>query len=349
MPRLDEILMIDWDADLETYKARLEGELWGIVNQFAQAVGALDGSAKVVDLSRLPADDLLGYPITRTRDNSTFREVARWKLNSCDESLTFPRGLTSSSDGSLFVSFWKSRTILRLDKEGKLLGRLDQPDSSPVQLQRPVGIALDRLSRLWIVDESLNSVLIWDFKNDTSLVVKGEEPDVGGFRGPLGICEGPEGFMLISDYHNHRIVRISLEGECDVLAGGKGTGPAKFQHPGSLYKSKPLQGAGTFLVTDIRNHRIQRLDSLGKFIGEVGGCGLEKGKLVLPLSVAEFDDGALAVSMWHVKRSLVLLSRAGEELGHAAIDYSPGDMLVDERRLLVPDFEGSAIRVYERT
>src|SRR5437773_419243 len=226
--------MIDWDADRETYKARLEGELGGIGNQLAQAVGAVDGSAKVVDLSRLPADDLLGYPITRTRDNSTFREVARWKLNSCDESLTFPRGLTSSSDGSLFVSFWKSRTILRLDKEGKLLGRLDQPDSAPVQLQRPVGIALDRLSRLWIVDESLNSVLIWDFKNDTSLVVKGEEPDVGGFRGPLGICEGPEGFMLISDYHNHRIVRISLEGECDVLAGGKGTGPAKFQHPGSL-------------------------------------------------------------------------------------------------------------------
>ena len=85
-----------------------------------------------------------------------------------------------------------------------------------------------------------------------------------------------------------------------------------------------------------------------EFRGEIGGCGLEKGKLVLPLSVAEFDDGALAVSMWHVNRSLVLLSSAGEELGHAVIDYSPGDMLVDEGRLLVPDFEGNAIRVYER-
>ncbi len=351
MPRLDEILMIDWNADLETYKARLEGELWGIVNQLAQVVGARDGSAKVVELNHLPADDanLLRYPVPRTRDNSTFREVARWKLNSCDESLTFPRGLTSSSDGSLFVSFWKSKTILRLDKEGKVLGRLDQPGSAPVPLQGPVGIALDPLSRLWIVDEFLNSVLIWDFRNDTSLVVKGEESEAGGFRGPLGICEGPEGFMLISDYHNHRILRISLEGECDVFAGGRGSAPARFQHPGSLYKSKTVQGAHTFLVTDTRNHRIQRLDSSGKFIGEVGGCGLEKGKLVLPLSVAEFDDGALAVSMWHVKRSLVLLSSAGEELGHAAIDYSPGDMLVDEGRLLVPDFEGSAIRVYERT
>jgi len=364
MRRLDAILLTEWDAwsgetgdgnqDLRTFRARLEGELWGIVNELAQAAGALHGSAKVVDLNP-PGDDakgdhaaLLRYPITRQRDNLTLREVARWKLNSEDESLRFPRGLTSSSEGNLFVSFWKSRTILWLDKEGKLLGRLDQPGSAPVQLQTAVGIALDRLSRLWIVDESLNSVLIWDFRNNRSLVVKGEEPEVGGFRGPLGVCEGPEGFMLISDYHNHRIVRISLEGECDVFAGGRGSGPARFQHPGSLYKSKTVQGAGTFLVTDTRNHRIQRLDSSGKFRGEVGGCGLEKGKLVLPLSVAEFDDGALAVSMWHVKRSLVLLSSAGEELGHAAIDYSPGDMLVDERRLLVPDFEESAIRVYER-
>jgi hypothetical protein len=49
-----------------------------------------------------------------------------------------------------------------------------------------------------------------------------------------------------------------------------------------------------------------------------------------------------------VKRSLVLLSSAGEELGEAVIDYSPGDMLVDAGRLLVSDFEGNAIRVYER-
>ena len=340
--------MIDWNDDLGIFKARLEGELWEIVNQLAQAAGAFHGSTKVVELNHFPADDLIRYPVTRPRDNLTLREVARWKLNSCDESLTFPRGLTRSPDGSLLVTFWKSGTILRLDKEGKLLGRLDQPGSAPVQLQRPVGIALDRLSRLWIVDESLNSVLIWDFKNDTTLVVKGQEPDVGGFRGPSGICEGPEGFMLISDYHNHRILRISLEGECDVFAGGRGSGPAQFQHPAALYKSKTVEGAGTFLVTDIRNHRIQRLGSSGKFVGQAGGCGLEKGKLVLPLAVAEFDDGALAVSMWHVKRSLVLLSSEGEELGHTAIDYSPADMLVDEGRLLVTDFEGSAIRVYER-
>jgi hypothetical protein len=349
MPRLDEILMIDWNQDLGTFKARLEGKLWEIVNELARAAGARDGSANVVELNRLPANGLLPYPTTRTRGNVTLREVAQWKLNSGDESLTFPRGLTSSSDGNLFVSFWKSRTILRLDREGKVLGRLDQRGSAPVHFERPVGIALDRFSRLWIVDESLNSVVIWDFRNDRSQAIKGEEPDVGGFRGPLGICEGPEGFMLISDYHNHRILRISLEGECRVFAGGKGRGPAQFQHPGSLYKSNTVHGAGTFLVADTRNHRIQRLDSSGKFIEEAGGCGLEQGKLVLPLSVAEFDDGALAVSMWHVKRSLVLLSSSGEELGHAAIDYSPGDMLVHEGRLLVPDFEESAIRVYERT
>lgn len=155
--------------------------------------------------------------------------------------------------------------------------------------------------------------------------------------------------MLISDWGNHRIVRASPSGTCEVFAGGFGSQRGQFRHPRSLWKSGRGRGSATFLVTDSRNHRIQRLDSSGKCTDEIGGCGLEKGRLVLPISVAEFDDGALVVSMWHVKRCLMLLSNTGEEIGLTAIDYSPGDMIVHNGRLLVADLEGSAIRVYERS
>src|SRR6185295_3189571 len=359
MRRQDAVMMVsaDWQTpageiadrlrDLMGFTTSLDSELWRILKHISEELGVLPRYPNAISM---PGDSasLLQYATPRSPDNFALREVARWKLNDLDESLTPPRGLTSSPEGSLFVSLWKSGTILRLDKKGTLLDRLDPPDSAPGQLQMSEGIAMDGLSRLWVIDGSQNSILIWDFRNVRSQVVKGEGSAAGGFRGPLWICAGPEGFMLISDNGNHRIVRISLEGACDVFAGGPGSGPGQFKHPRSLCKSTTAQGVDSFLVTDHRNHRIQRLDSSGRFKGEIGGCGLEKGKLVLPLSVAEFDDGALAVSMWHVNRRLVLLSSEGEELGHAVIDYSPGEILVDQGLLFVLDFEGNAIRVYER-
>jgi hypothetical protein len=333
----------------------LEGELWQAAERACCWSGYVNRPGTVVDLlpppgserSRDPAHVGRGvrYPRPRPRPDGALREVARWVLPEVDPRFVSPSLLAPGPDGSVLVGLWKSRIVLQLDDQGRLVRALEPPATA--ELQMPCGIALDARSRLWITDGALDRVIVCDLEGGRCEMPGRGELERSGLHRPLGICPGPEGSMLVADSANHRIVRISLDGESTVWAGGAGPEPGRFRIPRSVTNAAGDEPAG-FWVTDHRNHRIQRLDALGRPAGQLGGCGLERGRLVLPLSAAAFADGVVAVSMGHLDHSLRLLSSDGIELGDFPIDYSPGDLLCRGDRLLVPDFEGNAIRLYCR-
>jgi len=147
--------------------------------------------------------------------------------------------------------------------------------------------------------------------------------------------------MLMTDREDHSIIAISYQGQCKRLAGGRGRLPGQFINPNCLVGSDEA-----VWVVDHRNHRLQKLSLSGEFLAELGGCGLEKGRLALPLTAAAFPDGTIGVSMWHLIRCLMLFSSEGEELGGIAIDFVPEGMLAVEDKLFVVDGAGNQIRVY---
>ena len=83
------------------------------------------------------------------------------------------------------------------------------------------------------------------------------------FADPRGVAITPDNFILVSD--NHRIQKISMDGDRVASVGGYGSGLRQFNAPDGIAIS-PI--TGQVYIADCGNHRIQVLnpDNLLSFI-----------------------------------------------------------------------------------
>ena len=75
------------------------------------------------------------------------------------------------------------------------------------------------------------------------------------FSSPRGVAITPDNFILVSD--NHRIQKISMDGDCVASVGGRGSGRRQFNNPDGIAIS-PI--TGQVYIADCDNHRIQVLN-----------------------------------------------------------------------------------------
>src|SRR3989441_481994 len=123
---------------------------------------------------------------------------------------------------------------------------------------------------------------------------------------PYGITRGPDGALYICDMENHRIRKVSRDGNITTVAGtgkrgysGDG-GPALQAELNEPYEVR-FDKAGNMFFVEMRNHIVRRLDGRTKFISTVAGSGKEgfsgdggpatKAELRQPHSI-QFDDKA---------------------------------------------------------
>jgi len=123
---------------------------------------------------------------------------------------------------------------------------------------------------------------------------------------PYGITRGPDGALYICDMENHRIRKVSRDGNITTIAGtgkrgysGDG-GPALQAELNEPYEVR-FDKAGNLFFVEMRNHVVRRVDGRTKFISTVAGSGKEgfsgdggpatKAELRQPHSI-QFDDKA---------------------------------------------------------
>jgi DNA-binding beta-propeller fold protein YncE len=117
---------------------------------------------------------------------------------------------------------------------------------------------------------------------------EGEGP--GEFRFPQGIAVNSLGEMVIADSGNHRIQVTTgsadnlreLPGQPRLVFGKRGSGPGEFENPTGVAVGR----GDNIYVADSDNHRIQRFDAQGHFLGSWGEQGREPGQLDRPLGLA---------------------------------------------------------------
>ena len=113
------------------------------------------------------------------------------------------------------------------------------------------------------------------------------------FSHPCGVAITPDNFILVSD-GNHRIQKISMDGDCIASVGEKGSGPLQFNTPTGIAIS-PV--TGQVYITDRDNHRIQVLNPDLTFSHSFGSKGSGNGQFQSPRDIAIDSQGLVYVAV----------------------------------------------------
>jgi len=157
----------------------------------------------------------------------------------------------------------------------------------------PSSIAIDSLDNVYVADEALQRISIFD--------QKGKFLDKWGVKGSLdGQLGRPSCIrfdlkenLWLTDSANHKVQQFTKEGEFLSAWGERGKNPGHFEGPWGL----ALTSTGDIYVSDWGNDRIQRYSRMGQFIDEFYG-NFEETRIHRPAGLVAGEDGNIYVADW---------------------------------------------------
>ena len=205
---------------------------------------------------------------------------------------------------------YKRVSMCKVDHE--YLGEFGSGGTEPGQFWWPSSLAFDSHDRLYVADEALNRITVFD--NQGQLLAFWGEPGTGDGQldKPSSLLFDDDDHMLVTDSGNHRIQKLTTEGQFIDSWGGRGSGPAEFDTPWGLARDRQ----GNIYVSDWGNNRVQKFDGSWNFLEQFPKdreAQPESDRLKHPAGLAVDDEGNIYVADWGNERVQVLDS-AGELL-----------------------------------
>jgi DNA-binding beta-propeller fold protein YncE len=235
-------------------------------------------------------------------------------------------------------------TIGPVAGDEEFVADIGRPGDGPGQFIWPAGIALDSHGNVYVTDEWLNHVAIFDPEGSFLCEWGTTGSDDGQFNGPSGIAIDPQDVLYVVDGRNHRVQKFTPEGRFLSAWGGLGSAPGQFNAPWGI----SLDQQGNVYVADHKNHRVQKFTPEGEFLLSFGSYGSGKGQLHRPSDVAVDPEGDVYVCDWANHRvqifdaegkAITSLRGDAQELSKWAkmsLETNPGAM---RRRREVRNFE----------
>lgn len=179
------------------------------------------------------------------------------------------------------------------------------PGAGPGQLRSPVAIALAG-DRVYVADFDNDRIQVFSRAGEALLAWGASGPAPGQFRGPAGVAIAPDGSVLVTDLHNHRVQRFAADGS--YLAGWS-TGGAEAAPFGIA-----VDRLGRVLVTDLEAGRVSVWNSDGTSIATWGARGKGRGEMDEPWGIAVDEWGDVLVAD-HGNHRIQRFSEDGTWLG----------------------------------
>jgi len=217
--------------------------------------------------------------------------------------------------------------ILKCDIESEYYGIFASHGVDDGQFIWPTSIAIDGNGLIYVTDEHLNRISIFDQESKFIKKWDASGDDEIDISKPAGIAIDSENFVWIVDNQESSVKKFSPDGKCLLKFGNQGTGPGDFQMPWGI----TVSSAGEIYIADWGNNRIQRFTAQGVFIGEYGNSSdVVSDNLRKPSDVGVDSQGCMYVADWGNHRVQVI-SSDGEMIqklrGNASISKWAQDFL----------------------
>jgi DNA-binding beta-propeller fold protein YncE len=242
-------------------------------------------------------------------------------------------------------------TIGSVPGDEELVGEFSGPGDGPGQLIWPTGMAVDNQDRVFVSDEWLNRMSIFDAQGNYLSMWGSSGTGDGQFDGTAGIAFDDDDNIFVVDGRNHRVQKMSKDGRFISKFGSFGSGDGQFNAPWGI----TIDNEGFVYVADHKNDRVQKFSPEGGYVGSFGSSGDGRGQLKRPSDVAVDGDGDVYVCDWanhrvqifgpdgHFLTSFIGETRELSKWAQMAIEANP-DALKKRRQMRKPEIEGQLTR-----
>ncbi len=263
--------------------------------------------------------------------------------------------------------------------EEELVTEFSKYGEAPGQIIWPAGIAVDSQGTVYVTDEWMNRVSVFDSEGNF-LKLWGETGNgAGDFDGPSGIVINANDDIYISDTRNHRIQKVTKDGAHLATFGELGSSDGELDSPWGI----AADFEGYIYVSDHMNHRAQKFTADGAFVASFGSEGTGRGELGRTSGIAVDDEGDVYVCDWSNDRVQVFAAdgrfittlrgdarelsywasmtveanpdavRRRREVRDPSVEWRlnmPTDLLFDPvgRRIIIADAQRQRIQIYNK-
>lgn len=213
-----------------------------------------------------------------------------WPLPKTDEG--FPVGLSVDPRGRLLVADTHNHRVLVFDRDGGLVASFGRHGTGDGEFLLPTDVTVDSDGRYYVAEYQGND-RITRWSPDFSFLDVVSDTPIDGERlsRPAGIVIDDEQTLWVADACNHRIVRMSLDGEPLLTIGRFGHAQGELRYPYDVC----LSPEGTIMVCEYEGNRLQWFSKDGRSLRVWGRPGRERGELFAPWGATYGPNGQVYV------------------------------------------------------